>query len=55
MRIEHLENRDIEKELVVWRSSNDDSLKNQERAELRSRIKELNRRLARLNGERGKE
>jgi hypothetical protein len=56
MRIERLEKRAIEKELVARLSSNEDvSLKKQERAELRSRIKELNRRLARLNGERGKE
>jgi hypothetical protein len=56
MRIERLEKRDIEKEPVARLSSNEDvSLKNKEHAELRSRIKELNRRLARLNSTRGKE
>ena len=56
MRIEQLEKRAIEKELVARLWSNEDvSLKDQERAELRRRIKELNWRLARLNSARGKE
>ena len=56
MRIERLEKRAIEKELVARLSSNKDvNLENQEHAERRSRIKELNRRLARLNSTRGKE
>ena len=52
MRIEHLEKRAIEKELAArLSSSNEDlSLSNQELTELlRSRIEELNRRLAILN------
>jgi ribosome assembly protein YihI (activator of Der GTPase) len=51
MRIEHLEKRAIEKELAARLSSNEDlSLSNQELTELlRSRIEELNRRLAILN------
>ena len=55
MRIERLEKRTSEKELVARLSSNKDvSLKNQKRAELlRSRIEELDRRLAILNSERG--
>jgi hypothetical protein len=57
MRIERLEKRAIEKEPVARLSSNKDvSLKNQKRSEfLRSRIEELNRRLARLNSPHGKE
>ena len=56
MRIERLEKRDIEKEPVARLSSNEDvSLKKQERAELHSRIKELNRRLAILSSGCGKE
>ena len=56
MRIERLEKRAIEKELVAQLSSNENvSLKNQERTKLRSRIKELKRRLARLNSAREKE
>ena len=51
MRIEHLEKRASEKER---RSSNKVSLENQKLAELlRSRIEELDRRLAILNSERG--
>ena len=56
MRIERLEKRASEKEPVARPSSNNDaSLKNnQKRAELlRSRIEELDRRLAILNSERG--
>ena len=55
MRIDRLEKRASEKELVARPSSNKDvSLKNQKRAELlRSRIEELDRRLAILNSERG--
>jgi hypothetical protein len=51
MRIERLEKRAIEKELAARLSSNEDlSLSNQELTELlRSRIEELNRRLAILN------
>jgi hypothetical protein len=53
MHIEGLEERANEKELVAWGSSNKD-LKNQKLAEfLRSRIEELDRRLAILNSERG--
>ena len=56
MHIERLEKRAKKKELVARLSSNEDvSLKNQARVELRSRIKELNRRLARLNSTRWKE
>ena len=56
MRIERLEKRAIEEELVAQLSSNENvSLKNQERTKLRSRIKELKRRLARLNSAREKE
>ena len=56
MHIEPLEKRASEKELVARLSSNeDDSLTNQELAELlRSRIEELDRRLAILNSEREK-
>jgi hypothetical protein len=56
MRIERLEKRS-EKELVARTFSNKDvSPKNQKHAELlRSRIEELNRRLAMLNSVRGKE
>jgi len=51
----HMEKRAIEQELVARLWSNEDvSLEDQERAQLRSRIKELNRRLAMLNGARGK-
>ena len=47
MRIERLEKRAIEEELVAQLSSNENvSPKNQERTKLRSRIKELKRRLA---------
>jgi hypothetical protein len=55
MRIERLEKRASKKELIAGPSSNKDvSLKNQQRAELlRSRIEELDRRLAILNSERG--
>ena len=55
MRIERLEKRASEKELVAQPSSNKDvSLKNQKLAKfLRSRIEELDRRLAILNSERG--
>ena len=55
MRTERLEKRASEKELVAQPSSNKDvSLKNQKLAEsLRSRIEELDRRLAILNSERG--
>ena len=55
MGIEQLENWASEKELIAGPSSNKDvSLKNQQRAELlRSRIEELDRRLAILNSERG--
>jgi hypothetical protein len=51
MGIEHLEKRAIEKDLAARLSSNEDlSLGNQELTELlRSRIEELNRRLAILN------
>ena len=51
MGIEHLEKRAVEKEPVARPSSNKDiSLKDQQRAELlRSRIEELDRRLAILN------
>jgi hypothetical protein len=58
MRIERLEKRASEKELVARPSSSnrDVSGKDQERAELlRSRIEELNRRLAILNSGRRKE
>ena len=56
MRIERLEKRASEKELVARPSSNKDvSLKNQKLAELlRSRIDELDRRLAILNSAREK-
>jgi hypothetical protein len=55
MGIEQLENWASEKELIAGPSLNKDvSLKNQQRAELlRSRIEELDRRLAILNSERG--
>ncbi len=55
MRIERLEKRASEKELVVRPSSNKDvSPRNQKRAALlRSRIEELDRRLAILNSKRG--
>ena len=54
MRIERLDKRASEKELAARPSSNKDvSLKNQKRAELlRSRIEELDGRLAILNSER---
>jgi hypothetical protein len=57
MRIERLEKRAIENELVARPSSNKDvSLKNQQRAKLlRSRIEKLNRRLAILNSGRRKD
>ena len=56
MRIKRLKMRAIEQELVARLSSNEDvSIKNQECAELRNRIEELNRRLAILNGAREKE
>ena len=56
MHIKRLEERAIEQELVARLWWNEDvSLEDQERAELRSRIKELNRRLAMLNGAHGKE
>ena len=56
MRIERLEKRASEKELVARPSSNKDvSLKDQRRAELlRSRIEELDQLLAILNSEREK-
>jgi hypothetical protein len=56
MPIERLEKRASEKELVARPSSKKDvSLKNQQHAELmRSRIEELNRRLAILNSGRRK-
>jgi hypothetical protein len=54
MRIEHLEKRAIEKQPAARLSSNEDlNLSNQELSELlRSRIEELNRRLAILNSRR---
>ena len=54
MRIVRLEKRTTEKDLAARPSSNKDvSLKNQQRAELlRSRIEELDGRLAMLNSER---
>jgi hypothetical protein len=55
MRIERLEKRDIEKDLVARLSTKEDISLDQERAELRSRIKELNRRLAILSSGCGKE
>jgi hypothetical protein len=56
MHIERLEKWPIENEPVVRLSSNEDvSLKEQERAELLSRIKELKRRLAILSSGCGKE
>ena len=52
MRIEGLEERASEKELVAWLSSNED-LKDQKLAELlHRRIEELDRRLAVLNSDR---
>lgn len=56
MRIERLEKRAAEKELIARLSSDEGvGLKNQKRAELlRSRIEELNRRLAALGGGHGR-
>jgi hypothetical protein len=52
MHIEPLEKRAIENELVARLASNEDGLNNQQLAELlRSRIEELDRRLAILNSE----